>query len=564
MRFSHSFGRTLRTDPAEAETPSHRLLLKAGMVYPVAAGVYAYMPLALRALRKVEAIIRQEMDAAGGQEVKMPALHPLELWQQSGRDAAFGDNLFRLQDRRQRSLVLAPTHEEVITLLASTFVRSYRDLPVTAYQIQTKLRDEPRPRAGLIRVREFDMKDAYSFDADEEGLAITYGRMVQAYKNIFQRCGLPAVMVEADSGAIGGKDSHEFILPTPVGEDTIILCDACGYAANAERAESRKPPVPGEELGPLEEVRTPSVRTIADLATFLHIPKEKTLKAVFYKADGQVVFVVLRGDLEVNEVKLKRRLGVTDVRLATDEEVKQAGLVAGSASPIGLKGIRVVADDSIHLGANFVVGANRPDYHLRNANVPRDFQPDLVADIALAQGGHGCRRCGAPLKALKGIEVGHVFKLGVFFSERFKALYLDREGQQRPMHMGCYGIGVGRLLAAVIEQHHDDKGILFPTSVAPYHVYLAGLNLEDPQVAGKGEELYRSLGEAGVEVFYDDREGTAGVKFNDADLLGFPLRVVVSPRTLRQGAAEVKRRADTATALVPLGQVVEWVKAALQ
>ncbi|MFN3973768.1 MAG: proline--tRNA ligase [Dehalococcoidia bacterium] len=563
MRFTRLFGRTLRTDPAEAETPSHRLLLKAGMICPFAAGVYAYMPLALRALQKIEAIIRQEMNAAGAQEVKLPALQPLDLWQETGRAEAFGPILFRLKDRRERDMVLAPTHEEVITLLVRAFVRSYRDLPLNLYQIQTKFRDEPRPRGGLIRVREFEMKDAYSFDADEDGLEASYQAMVQAYRNIFERCGVPAVMVEADSGAIGGKDSHEFILPTPIGEDTILLCGACGYAANAERAQSRKPPVPTSAPLPLEEVHTPGIKTIEDLANFLGIPKHQTLKAVFYNADGRIVFVAIRGDLQVNETKLKRVLKANDLRLASDTEVFQTGLVAGSASPIGLKGIPIIADDSVRMGSNFVVGANRPDYHLRNANFPRDFQADILADIALAEAEHGCPKCGAPLRSERGVEVGHVFKLGIFFSERLGAFYLDREGQQRPIIMGCYGIGVGRLLAAVVEHNHDEVGMIFPPSVAPFSVYLVGLNLEDPQVVQQADYIYQVLQKAGIEVLYDDRQESAGVKFNDADLLGFPVRVVVSPRALRQGAAEVKRRTARHGEMVPLDQVVEKVRSSL-
>ncbi|GBD11507.1 Proline--tRNA ligase [bacterium HR23] len=564
MRFTRLFGRTLRTDPAEAETPSHRLLLKAGMIYPFASGVYAYTPLAVRSLHKIEAIIREEMSAAGAQEVKLPALQPLDLWQQTGRAEAFGPILFRLRDRRERDMVLAPTHEEVITLLVRAFVRSYRDLPISLYQIQTKFRDEPRPRGGLIRVREFEMKDAYSFDADEEGLEASYQAMVRAYRNIFDRCGVPAVMVEADSGAIGGKDSHEFILPTPVGEDTILLCRACGYAANAERARSRKPPVPKPDPLPLEEVHTPGIKTIEDLAGYLGIPRHQTLKAVFYNADGRIVFVAIRGDLQVNEVKLKRVLKATDLRLATDAEVAQAGLVAGSASPIGVKGIPVVADDSILMGGNFVVGANRPHYHLRNANYTRDFHADTIADIALAEGGHGCPRCGTPLHAERGIEVGHVFKLGTFFSERLGAFYLDREGQQKPIIMGCYGIGLGRLLSAVIEKNHNEAGIIFPSSVAPFQVCLVGLNLDDPQVAQQADALYRALLQAGMETLYDDRLETAGVKFNDADLLGIPVRVVVSPRTLRQGCAEVKGRKALQGEMVPLAEVAEKVRLLLQ
>jgi prolyl-tRNA synthetase len=570
MRMTRFFGKTLREEPAEAETASHRLLLKAGMIRQVASGVYSYLPLAWRSLRKIEGIIRQEMDTAGGQEVRMPALHPLELWDESGRKEGFGQSLFTLDDRRERPLVIAPTHEEVFTLMVKANVHSYRDLPQLLYQIQTKFRDEARPRGGLLRVREFDMKDAYSFDVDEEGLARSYGVMVQAYKNIFSRCGLPAVQVEADSGAIGGKDSHEFVLATESGEDVILLCPGCGYSAHAERAESVKPPHDEEVPLPLSEVETPGIKTIEDLAAFLGIPESKTLKAVFYASDGQVVFVTIRGDLEVNEIKLKNILHCKELRLATDGEVEGAGLVAGSASPAGMwrsfrkEGIAIIADDSIKLGGNFVVGANRPDYHLRNANYPRDFEPDVIADIALAQESHACRHCGTSLEAKRGIEVGHVFKLGTFFSERFDANFLDAEGVQRPIIMGCYGIGVGRLLAAAIEQNHDDKGIVFPSAIAPYQVHLVALNVENPDVAQAAENLYNRLEQAGLEVLYDDRAETAGVKFNDADLLGFPVRIVVSPRNLKQGSAEAKQRSEGDAQLVGLEEVVEVVQGLLR
>ncbi|MBF8266667.1 MAG: prolyl-tRNA synthetase [Dehalococcoidia bacterium] len=567
MRMTRFFGKTLREEPAEAETASHRLLLKSGMIRQVASGVYSYLPLAWRSLRKIEAIIREEMDAEGGQEVRMPALQPQELWEETGRKEAFGQSLFTLKDRRERFLVMAPTHEEAITLLVKANVRSYRDLPLLLYQIQTKFRDEARPRGGLIRVREFDMKDAYSFDADDEGLARSYEAMVRAYKNIYRRCGLPAVQVEADSGAIGGKDSHEFLLPTESGEDVMLQCPGCGYAANAERAESVKPPQPQDEEVPLPlgVVHTPGIKTIEELSAYLGVSKSKTLKAVFYSSDGQAVFIVIRGDLEVNEVKLKNLLHCRELRLlATDGEVEGAGLVAGWASPVGLKGVFTVADDSIKQGSNFVVGANRPDYHLRNACYPRDFQPDVMADIALAQAGHACRRCGTPLESRRGVEIGHVFKLGTFFTERLGAAYLDRDGVQRPIIMGCYGIGVGRLLAAVIEQNHDDKGILFPPAIAPYQAHLVALNVDDPQVSAAAEDLYLRLERAGLEVLYDDRQETAGVKFNDADLLGFPLRIVVSPRNLKQGSAEVKLRHEKEAQMVSMDEVVERAKATLQ
>ena len=564
MRVTAQFGKTLREDPAEAETASHRLLLKSGMIRQVASGVYSYLPLAWRSLRKIEGIIRQEMDAAGGQEVRLPALHPLELWEESGRAEAMGQTLFSLRDRRERRLVMAPTHEEVITLTVKANVHSYRDLPQILYQIQTKFRDEARPRGGLIRVREFDMKDAYSFDPDDEGLARSYDAMVQAYKNIFRRCGLPAVQAEADSGAIGGKESHEFLLPAESGEDALMICPGCGYAANAERAETTKPPQDAETPLPLEEIHTPGVKTIEDLVAFMGIPASKTLKAVFYACDGQVVLVTIRGDLEVNEVKLKNFLGCRDLRLASQVEVEEAGLVAGSASGVGLKGVRVIADDSVEMGANFAVGANRPDYHLRNANYPRDFTPEAIADIALAQAGHACRRCNTPLESMRSIEVGHVFKLGTFYSQKLEAVYLDRDGAQNPIVMGCYGIGVGRLLAAAIEHSHDERGMVLPAAIAPYHVYLAALNVDDPRVAQASEDLLRRLEEAGLETLYDDRQETAGVKFNDADLLGFPIRVVVGSRSLNQAAAEVKRREEKDGQLVGLDEVAERVKELLE
>ena len=558
MRFTQLISKTMRTEPAEAEMASHRLMLKAGMIQQVASGIYSYLPLAWRSLRKIEYIIREEMDAAGGQEIRMPVLQPLELWEETGRRAAFGDNLFSLQDRRGRPMVLAPTHEEVITNIVRSNVQSYRDLPAILYQIQTKFRDEPRPRAGLIRVREFDMKDAYSFDADEVSLDASYQAMAQAYRNIYRRCGLPALMVEADSGAIGGKDSHEFILPTPSGEDTIIRCPKCGYAANSEKALGVVTTAPVEAPSPMEEVSTPGVKTIAALSDYLGISESKTLKAVFYSADGQMVFVTVRGDLEVNEVKLKNALHCNDLRLASEEEVGSGGLIAGSASPIGLDNIVRVADNSILLGSNFAVGANKPDTHILNANYPRDFQADILADIALAQEGNGCVNCGTPLESVRGVEVGHIFKLGTFFSEALGANYLDREGQQRPIIMGCYGIGVGRLLAAAIEQNHDERGIVFPPPIAPYHAHLVGLNLTDFGVAQAADDVYHRLWQQGVTTLFDDRsDEAAGVKLNDADLLGLPVRLVVSPRSLRQDSVEVKLRGEKEAILVPMPEVVE-------
>jgi len=569
MRFSRLATRTLREGPgdaeagaeAETEAVSHRLMLRGGFIHQVAAGLYSLLPLALRSVRKIETIIREEIDAAGGQELSMPALQPREIWDETGRGEAFGDNLFSLEDRRGRPMVLAPTHEEVITSIVKANVQSYRDLPLILYQIQTKFRDEPRPRAGLIRVREFAMKDAYSFNGDEESLEQSYQAMAQAYRNIYARCGLPVLMAEADSGAIGGKDSHEFILPSGAGEDTVITCPGCGYTANAEKAEASLPEAAPEVDQPLEEVDTPGIKTIAALSEFLGMTPEKTLKAVFYMAGGKMTLVTIRGDLDVNEVKLKNLLHVNELRFASDEEVAAAGLVAGSASAIGMNGIQRVGDNSITKGANFVAGANKPDTHLRGANYPRDFQVDLLADIALAQPGQSCPRCGHSLESTRGIEVGHIFKLGTFFSEVLGANFLDQDGHQQPIIMGCYGIGVGRLLAAAVEQNNDEKGIIFPAPIAPYQVHLVGLNLAQPEVAQAADELYQELWQQGIETLYDDRaDQTAGVKLNDADLLGMPVRLVVSPRNLKQGSVEVKGRRESESAMIPSGDVVEEVR----
>ncbi len=567
MRVTQLFGKTKREVPAEADTASHQILLRAAMIRQVAAGVYAYLPLGWRVFRKIEAIIRDEMDKAGGQEVMLPALQPIELWQQTGRDQAFGQGLFTLIDRRERQLALGPTHEEVVTELAAANVQSYRDLPLMLYQIQTKFRDEPRPRGGLIRAREFFMKDLYSFDADERGLDESYRKMLRAYNNIYARCGLPALMVEADSGAIGGKDSHEFILLTESGEDEVMQCQACGYAANIEKAQSRKKRIDGGEPLPLEPVSTPGKATIEEVSSFLGMPPDRTLKAVFYVCDGALVFAVIRGDYEVNDIKLKNALRCAEMRLATESEVKEAGLVPGAASPLGITGIKIIADDSITLATNLVGGANKPETHLKNINYPRDFTADIIADIARAKPGDGCPRCSGKLLLFRGIEVGHTFKLGTFISGKLGANFVDAEGVSRPIVMGCYGIGVGRLLAAAIEQNHDAKGALLPIAIAPYHVYLCPLYMENARVVKTAEKLYDELVAGGIEVLYDDRAESPGVKFNDADLLGIPLRVTISPRSLEKGGVEVKWRTEKVAQLLSLenaaGQVAGLVKSRL-
>jgi len=568
LRISKLFGKTQREVPAEAETVSHQLLLKAGMIYQVAAGVYSYLPLAWRVLKKIENIIQDEMDKAGGQELMLPVLQPIELWQETGRDRAFGKSLFTLLDRRERQLILGPTHEEIITELASHYIKSYHDLPLMLYQIQTKFRDEPRPRGGLLRVREFSMKDLYSFDSDEEGLGRSYNRMLEAYQNIYDRCGLLSVLVEADSGAIGGKDSHEFMVVTETGEDEIVHCPKCGYSANMEKAQSIKEKLADEKPLPLEEVSTPGVGTIEELSNFLNIPQSRTLKAVFYAADGELVIVVIRGDIEVNDIKLKNVLRCVELRLANEDELKEAGLIAGSASPVGITGIKVIADESVTSGANFVAGGNKPDTHIKNVNYPRDFKADIIADIAQAKAGEGCPKCDGILTSSHGIEVGHIFKLGTFLSEKLGARFTDADGGSQPVVMGCYGIGLGRLLAAAIEQNHDDKGIIWPISIAPYHIYLCPLYLENEEVAAAAENLvaaaaenlYAELKSKGLEVLYDDRQESPGVKFNDADLLGIPIRVTISPRSLEKNSAEVKKRWEKKYQLVPLEEVTERLK----
>lgn len=564
MRFSKLFGKTLRQAPAEAEGISHQLLLRAGMVSQIAAGIYSYLPLGWRVLRKIEQIVREEMDKAGGQELMLPVLQPFELWQQSGRYVSFGESLFTLKDRREHELVLGPTHEEVITELVHRYVQSYRDLPLLLYQIQTKFRDEPRPRGGLLRVREFIMKDLYSFDVDEAGLDKSYKGMAQAYKNIYARLDLPALMVEADSGAIGGKESHEFMVITDSGEDEIIYCSNCGYAANTEKAQFVKAEVNAGALLPLQEIPTPDAKTIEQVASFVGVPTSQTLKAVFYSADGEFIFAVIRGDLEVNETKLRNALKCSELRLATESQVTIAGLVAGFASPIGMKDIKIVADDSITLGSNFIAGANKPGYHFSNINYPRDFQVDLMVDIALARSGDNCSKCGSKLSSAHGIEVGHIFKLGTSLSEKLGAVSLNRDGMSRPIIMGCYGIGLGRLLAAIIERSYDDKGIIWPLSVAPYQVYLCSLCLDNSEVASIAEDAYQKLEGEGIEVLYDDRNESAGVKFNDADLLGIPLRLTLSPRTLKGQSIEAKWRTQKEIQLLPLDNIAGKVKTLLR
>jgi len=549
MRMSSLFARTLRETPSDAVLPSHRLLLRSGMIQQMAAGIYSLMPLGLRVMHNIEAIVRDEMERIGGQELLMPVVQPADLWRESGRyqAAAPGAALARFQDRGDHNLVLAMTHEEAVTDLARRVVGSYRQLPLFVFHIQTKFRDEARSRGGLVRVREFLMKDGYSFHADMESLNAFYPEVYSAYERIFAHCGLEVKAVEAATSMMGGHSSHEFMLISEYGEDTLIQCPVCGYAANAEAAELAKgEPVQCDPL-PLERVATPGVTAIEDLAQFLAIETRQTLKAVFFESESELVFALIRGDLDVNVSKLSAVLGGIALSPASAEALDAAGLVPGYASPCGIeqhgpRRVRVIGDDSIYTVANCVAGANVVGYHLRNVNVGRDFNVDMSADIAMAREGDVCPRCGARLRMVRGIELGHIFKLGTKYADAMGADYLDSEGRERALHMGCYGIGLGRLMAAIVEAHWDEHGIIWPPSVAPFDVHLLSLAARSAEVTQAADALYDQLRALGLAVLYDDRLERAGVKFNDADLMGVPVRITVSKRTVEQKGYEVKAR----------------------
>lgn len=566
MRMSHLFGRTLREAPGDVELISHQLMVRAGMVRPLGAGIFSLLPLGWRVVRKVEQVIREEMDAIGGQEMLMPVVHPADIWKESGRFYSVGPEMARFKDRNDRDMVLAMTHEEVVADLCRTEINSYRQLPQIVYHLQTKFRDEPRARGGLIRVREFTMKDSYSLDADEAGLDVSYQLHWKAYDRIFRRCGLKFIVVGADVGMMGGSASHEFMAFSPNGEDTILICSSCNYAANQEVAMFRREPPVSEPQQPLEEVATPNTPTIEALAEFLGIPKSRTAKAVFYRAgSGRFIFAVIRGDLEVNETKLRKIVQEGTLIPATAEEIRGIGAEPGYGSPVGVKEATIVVDESVRDTPNLVAGANKPGYHLKNVNLGRDYQADFVADIASAEDGFPCPNCGEPMRAERAIEVGNIFKLGTRYSESLGARYLDAEGKEHPIVMGSYGIGSGRVAATIVEQRHDERGILWPYEVAPFHVSLVSLAKESTdETAQAADRLYADLQAAGVEVLYDDRvDQSAGVKFADADLIGNPLRVTVSPRTLKQGQVELKGRSESEATLVPLADAVSAIQAKL-
>lgn len=573
MRLSKMYFRTLREVPAEAEIPSHIWLLRAGMIRKLVSGVYGFMPMGYRSLRKIEQIVREEMDAKNGQEILMSAIQPAELWQESGRWFAYGPELWRLKDRSGREFCLGPTHEEIFTDIVRNEVNSYRQIPLILYQIQTKYRDEARPRFGLMRSREFIMKDAYSFDRDREGLDESYRQMYDAYNKIFNRCGLTFRPVEADTGAIGGNASHEFTALSEVGESEIAYCEHCDMAATTERAVCVDAEMPQAEELPLEEVHTPGTKTIDDVAAFLKLDKKQTIKALLftvYKDDEELaeggkpkedyfVAAFVRGDRELNMIKLVNALGIPEhaIEFADEEAMhEQTGCVGGFTGPVGLHDCRIVVDSELVNAKNMCAGACKVDHHMLNVNYGRDYKGDIVTDLKLIKEGDPCPVCGAPVKMARGIEVGQVFKLGTKYSEAMGAIYKDENMQDHPLVMGCYGIGVTRTLAAVVEQHHDDNGIIWPMSIAPYHVIITQVGIKDEVQTQVASKLHDQLEAAGVEVLLDDRDERPGVKFKDADLLGMPIRITVGKKA-GEGIVEFKLRKDRDIVEMPVEAAAE-------
>jgi len=545
MKATNLYAPTLRQTPADAEIVSHQLMLRAGMMRKSANGMYNFLPLGWRTIRKIEQIIREEMDAAGGQEMCMPILQPAEYWQESGRWAAYGAEMMRMQDRHGHDYCLGPTHEEMITALVRDEVRSYKQLPLLLYQIQDKFRDERRPRFGLMRSREFIMKDLYSFDKDVEGMNLSYQKMYDAYDAIFTRCGLEFRPVEADNGAIGGGHSHEFTVLADAGESSIACCTKCDYAASDEKAELAAVAAPDEEMLELEKVATPGTNTIDSLVEFLGVPIEKTIKAVAYETEqDELVLVFVRGDHDVNEIKVLHQMeGALELRMAEEEAIRAVGGCPGFMSPIGIKaGTRILVDSTVMNMKNAVSGANEVDFHYKNVNPARDFKDVVVTDLRLVREGDPCPRCGAPMKMTRGIEVGQVFALGTKYSTAMGATFLDEQGKEKPFVMGCYGIGVGRTMAAAIEQHNDEHGIVWPRSIAPFEVVVVPINAKNEEQLRYAEDVYGELKQAGIDVLLDDRPERAGVKFKDCDLIGYPVRIAIGPKALEEGTIEVKVR----------------------
>ncbi len=565
MRYSQLLLPTLKETPAEAEIISHRLMLRAGFMRKLTSGVYTYLPYGLAAIRRVEAIVREEMNRAGAQELMMPMVQPADLWRETGRYEKYGPELLRFHDRHERESCLGPTHEEVITDIIRRELHSYRNLPINLYQIQTKFRDEIRPRFGLMRGREFIMKDAYSFDIDDAGAEVAYGKMFEAYKRVFKRCGLEFRAVQADSGAIGGNFSHEFMVLAETGEDTIVVCSDCEYAANMEKAEVKLAVAENSEpLADVEKVETPGKRKVPAVCEFMGIEPAHLVKTMVYIADGKPVAVLVRGDREVEEVKLKNLIGAADVEMAEDKAVFDAtGVPTGYLGPVGIS-VRLVADQEVAAMRNFVVGANEKNYHLKNVNLGRDFEVEAVADLRQITTEDPCPACGGKLGLKEGIEVGHIFKLGTSYSVSMQALFQDSDGLEKPFVMGCYGIGVSRVVAAAIEQNHDENGIIFPLPLAPYQVIVLNLGGKDEAISAAAEKLYADFQAVGIDVLIDDRDERPGSKFKDADLLGIPFRVTVGKSLTNNGVVEVRRRRDGFTEEISPEQVVASLQARIQ
>lgn len=547
MRASNLYAPTLRNTPAEAEIVSHQLMYRAGMIRKVAGGMYTFLPLGWRVIRKIEQIIREEMDAAGGQEVMMPIMQPAELWEESGRWAAYGDEMMRIKDRHGRNFCLGPTHEEMITDLVRDEVRSYKQLPLLLYQIQDKFRDERRPRFGLMRSREFIMKDLYSFDKDIAGMNESYKKMYDAYTKIYTRMGLEFRPVEADNGAIGGGHSHEFTVLADAGESNIVYCSKCDYAASDEKAELKPIAMPSEAAEPLSKIATPDTNTIEAVVNLLKVPVEKTIKAVAYQTDtDELVLVFVRGDHEVNEVKVINQLdGALELRMADEEAIKSVGGYPGFMSPIGIKeGTRILVDATVMNMSNAVAGANEEGYHYVNVNPKRDFTQEsiVITDLRMVKESDPCPHCGAGLNMTRGIEAGQVFTLGTKYSKAMGATFLDENGKEQPLYMGCYGIGVGRTMAAAIEQNNDEQGIVWPRAIAPYEVVVVAVNAKKADQLEYAEKVYAECQKAGLDTLLDDRKERAGVKFKDCDLIGYPVRVVIGPKAIEEGQIEIKVR----------------------
>jgi len=573
MRVSNLFSQTLREIPVESETASHQLLLRAGYIRQLGAGIFSYLPLAQRSLAKIMAIMREEMNAIGGQEICMPVVQPADVWKETGRYYQIGSEMGRFKDKNDHDMVLAMTHEEVVSDLVRGLIKSYRQMPALIYHLQTKWRDDPRPRAGLIRVREFTMLDSYSLDADWSGLDAQYQAHYEAYFRIFNRCGVPAVAVLSDTGMMGGKMAHEYMYLSAIGEDSLLFCDACGSSANRQVARARKPVPQTEILLPIEKVATPGASSIAELADFLEIPTSKTAKAVFFMAQvadefgrttEKFIFTVVRGDYEVNETKVANLLKAKELRAATEEEIRKVGAVPGYASPIGLKKAMVIVDELVPQSPNLVAGANEAGFHLRNVNFARDFGADIIADITSVSAGEACENCGAPLRLERGVEVGNIFKLGTRYSDSLGCTFTDQNGELHPVIMGSYGIGVGRLLACAVEEHHDEKGMKLPLSIAPFAIHMVVLPGKQIDVHPVVQQLEHSLINIGLEPLVDDREESAGIKFNDADLIGCPLRITVSERALKTGGVELKKRSGGDAWIVPLDTAVDEIRKTLQ